>query len=512
MVEADVEPVAKPPKKNGGARPGAGRKPTRSQVPPIDDPPSSPVAPQYSRFVCKAEDQAVDFFDYMKSFPPEDWREILNVYLFRTAPITDRVKTGNFKYIQKYFQPPTQEQVMKEFGSGGYKMMFNWYNATSRKTTLIREGNFDIENMDFPPKVPLGEWIDDERNKQWLWAKPALAAQQATAYATTGMGAGMNPATNINDMLKTALDFAKQARPDADEKTLIKMVMEDMRERVKEAKGNPSETVALVKSLAEMMKGGAAAGGGGDPVMAAIIKSMGDQNATLLAAALKQPSFAERMQELKLMKEVFAPERSNDDEPRYRERGTTGWDVARDLGSEALRVLGTVGQIFLARMGAPPPPGTPGTPGTPAAAADAGTTVQAVPQGEMTADQQRDMIKRIAYQWGHVFDSVAPMLVDKFHNADGYAFREWVIKEYGEATYRSLRAFSPQTILGVLEVRKHEAPDQTVKARLAELMPPEDVAAFIEEFLSDDDPEEIPDGDAEPEPAAAQAKRAADSF
>ena len=119
-------------------------------------------------------------------------------------------------------------------------------------------------------------------------------------------------------------------------------------------------------------------------------------------------------------------------------------------------------------------------------------------------DPTQAAIQKISDQFGALFDMAAPFLVDHFKKGfSGMEFRQWFTETYGTYTYDSIRAMSKETIIGVIELRKMQAP-QHVAEQLVQLQPPEDVAEFVEEFLSnrpvDEEDEPAPPA---PTPAAA---------
>lgn len=477
---AETETVAvETERTHGGARLGSGRKRTRTDE----------VNPETAA-AAAAVDTAEEFFAYLKTFPADAWREELLLYLFRTGPLTDSRRTGNFKYIQKYSKPVDQEDIMRDFGSGGYRLYFNRYDPATRKTNLLREHNFDIQNIDFPPKVPAGEWIDDERNKEWAWAKPALLAQQNNAYAMNGMGGGMNvdPAA----MFQAAVDAVGKLRPEAndDEKNSMAEKVIDLMQRNMDqtrAASDPTQMLSIVDKILTAVK----PAGGESSTTTLLLTKMMEQNTTLLTKMLDQPkkSMIEELKDLKgISDELFGRRRNGPELP-----GKNAWDIAESLGTKVLDVASSIGQMYVMRMmGAQPNPAAPPLTST--------AVVSAEPMPPMSEEDKTRMIKTISDQYGVFFDEVTPHLVDHFHNFDGVDFREWFCEEYGKNFYRTLRAYDPRTVIDVIELRKKVAPDEKIRAKLAELQPPEKLTQFIQEFLSDE-----PLEDDEPQPEGAQA-------
>ena len=64
--------------------------------------------------------------------------------------------------------------------------------------------------MNFPPKVPPSEWVDDPRNKKWAWAKPVGAP---------GAPAGPQPAAPLENAYETVLEIQDRERQRNGEKS-----------------------------------------------------------------------------------------------------------------------------------------------------------------------------------------------------------------------------------------------------------------------------------------------------
>ena len=483
----------------GGAREGAGRKRTKPEPTEKDVAGSGKLTPAQS---------GVEFFDLLKTFDDGEWKERIIMNLYRLAPITDRTKTGNFKYLQKYLKPIEVDDVMREFGSGGYRLLLTRFDPVTRNTALLRQHEFDIENQDFPPKVPFGEWMDDDRNKKWAWAKPALLAQQQNAYAANGVGGNMN--TDPVAMFKSAVDAVGKLRPETNDKErtdMAKMVIEEIRaNRDYERKSNdPGQMLAIVKLIVDSTKPQPVAAGMGDGLTALMmqqLKAAQDMQTMLLTKLLdsekhKGPTTLETLKELKEAVGLF---RGNGGGSREAE--TTGWDVVTELGKKALDVLGFGFQFYLSRMGMRPQNPQPRQPAGDVQVVDAQPIL-------LSPEEQANMVKGISDQYGQMFDDITPMLVDHFHNFDGLDFREWFKGEYGMATYRGVRQMNKQTFIDVIELRKKIAPEP-LAMKLRQLAPPEALDTFIDDFLSDrvqqdDDDEGDPEPDEVAEPPKAKA-------
>ena len=103
-----------------------------------------------------------------------DWGARANIYLYRVEPMIDRTRSGENKFVNVYAEPVSEDRVMADYGSGRYKLILNFRKPGAETGDLIDSMYMDILNMKYPPKIPLGEWVDDPRNKKWAWAKDCL--------------------------------------------------------------------------------------------------------------------------------------------------------------------------------------------------------------------------------------------------------------------------------------------------------------------------------------------------
>lgn len=153
------------------------------------------------------DDQAKpSFFDSLKT---RDWERTL-VYLYRTAPLIDRTIGGDKKYICKFSSPFDEDQVMREYGSGGYIARVTESLPGKTETKPVDQHSFTIMNLSYPPQVPLGQWLDDNRNEQWKWAKDLLEAKQRAPQpqppAPAGQDAGRLVQTIAQEFRSSQVD------------------------------------------------------------------------------------------------------------------------------------------------------------------------------------------------------------------------------------------------------------------------------------------------------------------
>jgi uncharacterized protein YqeY len=507
---APPPPPTKRTHRTTGKKP-TGRPVTRSQ---------EPAAPE----VLEIDDMTdLSIFEQMARYPAEEWDKKLSAYLYRLAPVIDRGKTGNYHNVQMYSKPVTQDEIMRASygGSGKYRLILKRYDPDTRDTLKIKEEEFSILNQDFPPCIPFGEWIDDDKNREWAWAKPQLeriAKEKANgAPPPTAAAAGITDPTfgAVFTILERFMPKQNSDQTQALATEVIATMRENHKEQMQQAKGDPQQLVSLVTTIVGALKPAEAPRAGSDPLVMQMLENM---RADLNAA---------REREARLLEKLFAPENKTK-APTLAEqikdlvdlkgsigtlfgRGNPGAGESQrktDWGEVVARTAEKIleeGPRYMAAIfsGRPPArtinhPRPPAAPGAPAAPPDEAR--------ELTPSEQEEQamaaIQDINTQFGSTFDEFTPELVKTFdRDLSGMDFRDWFIEEFGARVYSFLRKMDVRTILGVIELRKQTAPDH-LRPQLALLTPPEKVEKFILEFQSN---EPAPTYDDAEEEAAAGA-------
>lgn len=471
-------------------------------------------------------DVGESFFDGLKALEEKDWKDLYTVYLYRCEPFTDRKVTGNDNFIMKYTQPIDQQSVMEEYGSGKYLAVLNLFNPSTRHSKAVYSHYFRIMNTKYPPQLPLGEWINDGRNKDWAWAKPLLEEAEAKRLQNlhaAGASAGMDQAA---DMFKAAVAAVKDLRPDAapdEQNSLAVQVIQSMEKSADRmlTMANPAQFMGLVEKILSVNKN--EGGGVMQLVMAQLSAIQGELSKERefsrdLLVKLSTPAVTEPKksfkEELLDMKEVMGMLRGNSGGSK------TDWgEVAVTFGEKVLTVGAQIAQaVIMARAQnanqrrAPQPVRFPTdspaieSPANPDQQADQSQqTMQPNPNYTPEQQQMANQLETLNNTFGPVFDMAAPHIVDCFHKSDGVDFREWFLGEFGEFAYREMRRVGPEMILGVFELRKQVAPPH-VQTQLQQLQPPEKVQQFVLEFLSDEPAEGDEDEDTE-KPGTAEERK-----
>lgn len=159
-----AETVAEPKHKRTG-RPGRPGKPPATTMP-------LPVTP-------KKEDtppKSVSFFQRMSQIQRADWGTRAKVRIYRLEPYNDNLRVSDTKYIKVFNEPVNEELIKRDpaCGSGRYRLYLN-YKGPSETDKELDSVEIEILDMNFPPRLPRGTWIDDPRNEKWAWAKEFFA-------------------------------------------------------------------------------------------------------------------------------------------------------------------------------------------------------------------------------------------------------------------------------------------------------------------------------------------------
>jgi hypothetical protein len=449
-------------------------------------------------------------WDYIRSIPKSDWDENVFMYLFRTQPITDRKRTGNNLNIMKYTQPIDVDHVVKTYGSGGYRILLERYDPATRKTKAERDFYFDILNFDYPPRVPYGEWVDDERNKQWLWAKPALEAEHQKLLQKNGtLPAPGTPGTDsisqATGMFRAAVDAVRQLRPDETpehQETLATTVIRLMEANHKEAiaASNPAVLFPLMKELLNSLAPKQ------DTTLVDILREE-------LRAARSQPPPKSAIDQLVELEPVVTKLRGlfggRGGQPQQTDdRPTDWWDVLKSGVERLVDVAPQIVQAITWKTAGGSPPVNPWqmTPAPQLAAAHSPFQNGAQPTAQAAVtEQEKQQLYALFQKYGQLIQECLPFLLDHYKNdLGGFAFRDWFLDRKGSNLYAGMRD----------EIGKEKL---IMLAKLnpqlwAQLEPHEEFSIFVDEFFTpvgqepddtDDDDEEDEDNEGAREPIAA---------
>lgn len=148
------------------------------------------------------------FFETLLKVDARDWGTRYWIYLYRLEPTIDRTRTGEPKYIQSYAEPINEDRILADQGSGKYKMILNFRKPGIDRGDEIDTGYISILNMQFPPRIAPGEWVDDPKNRKWSWAKKYFPAEQPQ-----GNNGAADPMKTLETYNKIRKDIVAEVQP-----------------------------------------------------------------------------------------------------------------------------------------------------------------------------------------------------------------------------------------------------------------------------------------------------------
>ena len=280
---------------------------------------------------------SVSFFEKWNATP--NFTEDAEYWVWRIEPITDRVSQGKAKFIQVWHEPMDENKLMTTCGSGVYKIMVKTRSGSvmSLRATLER---LEIENMDYPPRIEPGDWLEDHRNRRWAWAKKHYDADAAKA---SGLGATANMGLTAADIL-TVVDRALESRMPAG--ATDKTVLEAVRTGMEMSKASaPARNDDMVTILRDQMN-----------ALRAENADLHKRFLDILAARAADPaaprkSAAEELRDsIELIKGIreALPSRGGGSGPAP-EQEHPGWGILRDIAQGLAPALGVIAQQLLTR-------------------------------------------------------------------------------------------------------------------------------------------------------------------
>lgn len=413
-----------------------------------------------------------EFFEQLSGFSSDDWQYLI-AYVYRTAPTIDRRQNGRATNIRKYVDFFDTDRLMKEHGSGGYRIDLCRRNPTTGKSPRIGQVYLDILNLDYPPRVPIGDWIDEPENDIWKWAKPSLEHAAATGHFQADQ-------PDPNKMFDTVLAGIERLRGTGNNGDGV-------------AAATITGLTGLVTALIER------------PVPQAPAP---DNSATNQIIQFLQTELSETRKEIRSMREAQRTEQSKGLFEQLKEIVPVVKDVSAMFGFKAgagsIRTnWGDVVTEVVDKLSENAPilydmyktakggDGAPAGGGFKLPAAAQQQQAAQPPQGAQTQqqtesgqeattvpDEKRKRYQAILAKWGKLIETVAPIMLDNFRRLKtGYEFRDWLMEVHGMANYSQLR----------LEVSAQELTELTqLHTFLRTVMqPPDKVLVFFTEFLTE---------------------------
>lgn len=452
--------------------------------------------------VQKPEDHE-DFWNVLTAYSVDDWANII-LYLYRTDPKINRRNNGRPINLQKYSECIDPERVKLDHGSGGYLLMVNRRNQVSGKYERIASLYFDVFDMKYPPRVPLGDWLDEPVNDGWKWAKPGLE----TATAATVHAAQYPQQPNANEQVKTILEAArtfaetsKGGNNNGQEDNATTKVLDavlkrsDRLEEQLRAANDPLAMLTLLRELLPKQQTGET------PMEKFLLMQLQSMQTRLDAQVAPVPQkglldqIGELLPTMQRFQELFPGAAV-----RTAKAGTDWGEVVTGVAEKLVDHIPTLAMLFTSGPGKGTDPTNgfkltppPATTAPPVAAAPTPAVVTSTPEGGAPPVPKQEQPQQpgaaggpspevaahyhaVLTKWGPMINDAARIMVDFAVNNTGYDFRDWLISRKGSDTYTAFAAdTNAEALTGMIQL--HDLLKRVMP-------PPEKTLVFFQEFFT----------------------------
>lgn len=448
--------------------------------------------------------EGTPFWDQVASFTVDDWNYLI-AYVWRVAPLIDKRNAKEGISIAKYSRPFDMATLKHEHGSGRYRIDLCRIPANGAKQTRILQEYVEILDMDYPPRVPYGDWMNEPENQMWQWAEEPLKmrvieAQKRLERAERGSVEGPDP----NAMFTTVLAGIRELRGDkADNSDLATRLVEVLltNQAQMTAMNDPARQMATLKTLmAEIAPAQNGEGNAMKEMVGFLRETITDLRTEVRELRNQQQNQPRRsvLEELKDLNEaagLIGYKRRGEPNPNPGEPKGTDW------GGVALQALEKFGpfvpSIVQAIMRGPQNAAMSQTPGQqPAINPQPQVAAPAVPQFDLSQvpeehrpamEALQDRLKLVVPKYGQLLSDITPFVRDFFSAKEsGLDLRDWFIDRKGKMLWVQLCDDAGPDVLMLLA--KMAMPDV--------MQPPEQVQRFFQEFCSNA-PNEEPESDDE---------------
>jgi len=182
----------------------------------------------------KSEDRiprVLSFFNRVSAIEKDDWGQRAFIKVYRLEPSIDRTRLGEPKHIAKYSEPIDEDRIKSDHGSGRYRLYLNFKAPTEKTERELDSMEIDILDMNFPPKLARGEWLDIPYNKKWEWCRAMLPKTDAEQ---------IQQKTSATGDLVEALDVLDRVQSRAED-------------RMRPQQPQPNQTLDIIRGVKELM-------------------------------------------------------------------------------------------------------------------------------------------------------------------------------------------------------------------------------------------------------------------
>jgi hypothetical protein len=465
-------PAASPP----GRGPKRANKETTGQAAPA----SSPGVPNWATMAAPPDE---DFWEWLSNFTEDDWQYTI-AYIWRVSPITDKrtggkpVSTG-----RKYTHSFDIERVLMDEGSGTYRVDVCRINPTGAGSKRVAKNYFTAMNMNYPPRVPVGEWLDFPENEMWRWAEPKMRAAQDTeqiqqiAAAVAPAGGSFDPSKVIDSMVNamTVIRGGSATENAGIARQLYEMVKENQ-DKMRELM-DPTKQLATLRALLDQFGPKQDDSGGMISFLREELRANREEMKELRNSQNNRRSLVDEIREFIPMISTVKSELM----PLFGGfgAGRRGTDWAEVFGQTVNKLVDHVPEI-LQRFKPGPAPAP-----TPPVTALLNQPDPAKP-GSATQQQQEQTTMNVAdfwKKWGRLVEACIPFMLDQYSkDMTGYEFRDWFLYTHGVFSWNGMKTDGGSAMLVELSQQHPQ-----LKTQLA---PKEKFEKFTEQFFTPQGQEE----------------------
>lgn len=463
---------------------------------PVGGRPAAPPKPSPSPAVIEES----SFWEWLENLPKNSWGQNLLAYVWRCGPLID---TGNGKptSIAKLSEPFDLKFMLENFGSGYYRFdVCETPPSPATKGKCLRRSYEMVLDMRYPPKIPMGTWIDDTRNANWEWCRGDLEAEAERRSAASQP----QQSNGIIDTLElfTKLQEISGGKADSSMTAVVLQMLQSNQEALRNYQ-DPAKQFTTLKSLMDMAGGGKQQDSG----MGMVLEIMRDELRATRAelAALRAQPPVNPVAQLKETLGVLQDLGMNmPGSGGGKANGNSITEAVIDVAGKVIDKLADVAPSAIAayqfgkqkeaeieQIKANAPKNRPwefGADKTPAVAGPVASPNPAPPAAAAPPMEQVPMTaQRLFTKYAALIQSIGPILIDHFQGSDGIAFQDWFLDRKGREVFNAFRADATPELLT-------EAVTAHPNLKLI-FQPEEKVLQFFSDLLSDPDDEEEQDDD-----------------
>jgi hypothetical protein len=245
----------------------------------VKDQPRKPGRPKGSTNGSQqSEEKAASFFDRVNKIPAFEWEDSKAcIYVYCTGPICDLKGASGKVYLEKIDKPISDvNRLMVDYGSHSGYLVLNRYEPGRDKSITIDRYDYDIYNINYPPKIPQSVWKNDPRNARWLALLPQgerLPAPQSErpSKETTNGAASL---TEISKAVGTIVEISER--------------LADRNQQPQEKATGTRDIIDLAKGLKDLAAPGPKEDNGVMTVLLRMLDSAEKRSSDMMALLLAQ--------------------------------------------------------------------------------------------------------------------------------------------------------------------------------------------------------------------------------